>query len=76
VYEYRFDMQVTSNVFKRGHRIRIQIAGTDFPRLHRNPNTGDPLLEDAALVPVVQTVLHDARHPSHVTLPVIPREPQ
>ena len=62
-YEYRIDMQVTSNVFKRGHRIRIQISSTDFPRLHRNPNTGEPLLEDAALVPVIQTVLHDARHP-------------
>jgi uncharacterized protein len=72
VYEYQLDLQVTSNVFKRGHRIRVQIAGTDFPRLHRNPNTGDPLLDDAALVPVLQTVLHDRDHPSHVTLPVIP----
>ncbi len=73
VYEYRVDLQVTSNVFKRGHRIRVQVSSTDFPRLHRNPNTGDPLLDDAALVPVVQTVLHDTDHPSHVTLPVIPR---
>jgi putative CocE/NonD family hydrolase len=72
-YEYRLDLQVTSNVFTRGHRIRIQISSTDFPRLHRNPNTGAPLLEDAALVPVIQTVHHDADHPSHVTLPVIPR---
>ena len=64
VYEYQLDMQVTSNVFKRGHRIRIQISSTDFPRLHRNPNTGDPLLDDAALIPVLQTVLHDTEHPS------------
>jgi hypothetical protein len=40
--------------------------------LHRNPNTGNPLLEDAALVPVLQTVHHDSEYPSHVTLPVIP----
>jgi uncharacterized protein len=72
-YEYQFDLQVTSNVFERGHRIRVQISSTDFPRLHRNPNTGGSLLDDADLVPVVQTVLHDAEHPSHVTLPVIPR---
>jgi putative CocE/NonD family hydrolase len=72
VYEYHLDLQVTSNVFKRDHRIRIQISSTDFPRLHRNPNTGDPLLEDAALVPALQTVRHDAQHPSHVTLPIIP----
>lgn len=72
VYEYHLDLQVTSNVFKRGHRIRIQVSSTDFPRLHRNPNTGNPLLEDAELVPVLQTVCHDAEHPSHVTLPVIP----
>jgi putative CocE/NonD family hydrolase len=71
--EYQLDLQVTSNVFKRGHRIRIQVSSTDFPRLHRNPNTGGSLLDDADLVPVVQTVLHDADHPSHVTLPVIPR---
>ena len=74
VYEYHLDLQVTSNVFKRGHRIRIQISSTDFPRLHRNPNTGDPLLEDAALVPALQTVRHDAQHPSHVTLPIIPQQ--
>jgi len=73
VYEYHLDLQVTSNVFARGHRIRIQISSTDFPRLHRNPNTGEPLLDDAALVPVVQSVFHDADHPSRVTLPVIPR---
>jgi putative CocE/NonD family hydrolase len=72
VSEYHLDLQVTSNVFKRGHRIRLQINSTDFPRLHRNPNTGDPLLEDAALVPVLQTVHHDSEYPSHVTLPVIP----
>jgi putative CocE/NonD family hydrolase len=72
-YEYQLDMQVTSNVFRRGHRIRVQISSTDFPRLHRNPNTGKPLLDDAQLVPVLQTILHDAHHPSRVTLPVIPR---
>ena len=72
IYEYQLDMQVTSNVFRHGHRIRVQISSTDFPRLHRNPNTGDPLLDDAALIPVLQTVLHDTEHPSRVTLPVIP----
>ena len=53
--------------------MRVHITSTDFPRLHRNPNTGSPILDDAALVPVLQTVLHDTEHPSRVTLPVIPR---
>lgn len=73
VNEYSLDLQVTSNVFARGHRIRIQIASTDFPRLHRNPNTGGSLLDNAELVPVIQTVYHDGDRPSRVTLPVIPR---
>jgi putative CocE/NonD family hydrolase len=72
VYEYKIDLQVTSNLFKRGHRIRIQISSTDFPRYQRNPNTGDPLLEDKELAPALQRVFHDARYPSRITLPVIP----
>jgi hypothetical protein len=64
---------VTSNLFRRGHRIRLLVASTRFPTFDRNPNTGDPPGAAARLVPARQTVLHDAAHPSRVILPIIPR---
>jgi putative CocE/NonD family hydrolase len=72
-YEYVIDLAVTSNVFKAGHCIRLEIASSNFPRFARNPNTSDPLGQGAELRPATQWILHDAGHPSHVVLPVIPR---
>jgi putative CocE/NonD family hydrolase len=73
VYEYAIDLWSTSNVFLAGHRIRVEISSSSFPRYDRNPNTGQPVGEDAELRVATQTVLHDAGHPSHIVLPVIPR---
>jgi uncharacterized protein len=72
-YEYTIDLWSTANVFKTGHRIRLDIASANFPRWDRNPNTGAPFDTDAALCPARQTILHDSAHPSHVILPIIPR---
>ncbi len=72
-YEYTIDLCATSNVFKAGHRIRLEISSSNFPRFDRNPNTGRPFDADTELRPAVQTVLHDAAHPSHVLLPIVPR---
>ena len=72
VYEYVIDLAATSNVFKTGHRIRIEISSSNFPRFDRNPNTGHALGQDKQLRPATQWILHDAGHPSHVMLPVIP----
>lgn len=74
VYEFTIDMEVTSNVFKRGHRIRLDISSSNFPRLDRNPNTGNPFGLDAEMQVAEQTVYHTRRDPSHVVLPIIPRE--
>jgi putative CocE/NonD family hydrolase len=71
-YEYVIDLAATSNVFLAGHRIRLEISSSNFPRYDRNPNTGRPAGEDAALRVATQTVLHDGGHPSHIVLPVIP----
>ncbi len=71
--EITIDLWATANVFKAGHRIRVDIASASFPRWDRNPNTGAPFGQDAALRPARNTVLHDAAHPSHIILPVIPR---
>ena len=72
VYEYKIDLWATSNLFKAGHCIRLEISSSNFPRFDRNPNTGNALGEDTALRPASQMVLHNSRYPSCVTLPVIP----
>ena len=60
-------------MFKKGHRIRLDISSSNFPRFDRNPNTGDPIGEGGGTVKASQTILHDAGHQSHVVLPVVPR---
>jgi putative CocE/NonD family hydrolase len=71
-YEYEIDLWATSNVFKKGHRIRLDITSSNFPRWDRNPNTGHDFGVDDELVVAQQTILHDAEHPSHVVLPIVP----
>ena len=73
VYEYRIDLWETSNVFKAGHRIRVEVSSSNFPRYDRNLNTGRRPGLDAEMRIAEQTVFHDSAHPSRVTLPVIPR---
>jgi uncharacterized protein len=73
VYEFEIDLQSTSNVFKVGHRIRVQVSSSNFPRFSRNPNTGGSIGLETGLRPATQEVLHDVEHASHVLLPVIPR---
>ena len=73
IYEYTIDLWATSNLFKQGHRIRVDISSSNFPRFDRNPNTGNPFGMDAELQPATQTIYHDGQYPSHITLPVIPR---
>ena len=72
MYEYRIELQPTSNVFLKGHAIRLDITSSNFPLWDRNPNTGHPQGQDAELRVARQTVLHDRTHPSRLVLPVIP----
>ena len=72
-YCYTIDLWATSNVFKAGHKIRLEISSSNFPRFDRNTNTGGVIAADTELKPAVQTILHDAAHPSHVSLPIVPR---
>lgn len=71
-YEYEIDLWSTSNLFKRGHRIRLDITSSNFPRWDRNPNTGHDFGVDAELAVAHQVILHDEAHPSHVVLPIVP----
>ncbi|MCH8205396.1 MAG: CocE/NonD family hydrolase, partial [Chloroflexi bacterium] len=73
VYEFTIDLWPTSNVFMKGHRVRVEISSSNFPRFDRNPNTGSTFGRDAELRVAQQTVLHDRARASHVILPVIPR---
>jgi hypothetical protein len=72
-YEYTIHLWSTANLFKAGHRIRLDITSSCFPRWDRNPNTGAPFGTDTTTIPANQTILHDTAHPSCVILPIIPR---
>ncbi len=72
VYEFEVRLYPTSNVFKKGHRIRVDLAGSNFPRFDVNPNTGEPLNENRRTMKAINTIYHDKSRPSHILLPVIP----
>ncbi len=74
VYEYKIDVWSTSNVFLKGHRIRLEVSSSNFPRFDRNLNTGKSAADDSTFVQAANTVLHDAQHPSALILPIVPRQ--
>jgi len=65
----------TANVFRKGHRIRVDISSSNFPRFDVNPNTGEPLGRNRRMITADNTIYHDADHPSHIVLPVMPVRP-
>lgn len=73
-YEFKIDLGPTSNVFKKGHSIRVEISSSNFPRFDRNLNSGESIGTDSTFVPALQTVLHTPEYPSHITLPIVHRE--
>ncbi|QDU48310.1 CocE/NonD family hydrolase [Gimesia panareensis] len=73
IYPVTIKLYPTSNVFKKGHRIRVDISSSNFPRFDVNPNTGEPLNDNRLKQTAINTVYHDAAHPSHILLPVIPK---
>jgi hypothetical protein len=72
VVEYEVDLWSTSNTFLPGHRIRLEISSSNFPRFDRNPNTGEQPGRSAEMVSALQSVFHSSEHPSRLVLPVIP----
>jgi hypothetical protein len=75
VCEVTLDLSVTSNVFLPGHRIRLEVSSSNFPRFDRNTNTGGTVAEDGgeACVIAVNRVCHGPAHPSRLVLPIIDR---
>ena len=72
VYPFTTEMYPTSLIFKKDHRIRLDISSSNFPRFDVNPNTGEPLNDNRRSTVAINTIYHDAQHPSHILLPVIP----
>ncbi len=73
VERYDVDLWFTSRVFEPGHRLRVTLSSSLFPKYDRNLNTGGNNESDRTFVVAHQRLLHDAEHPSHVVLPVVPR---
>ena len=71
IYRFEVDLSATAQVFQAGHRLRVQVTSSDFPRSDRNLNTGGPTGEEVQGQVAVNTVFHDAVRASHVVLPVI-----
>jgi len=72
VTEYQIRMYPTSNVFKAGHRIRLDVSSSNFPRFSRNLNSGESTATGTTIVVAEQRVLHSTEYPSHIVLPVVP----
>ena len=70
--EHVVDLWSTCHVFRAGHRIRVHITSSNFPRWERNLNTGEPSERGTSSQPARQLVAHDAARPSRVVLPVVP----
>jgi uncharacterized protein len=71
IYEYKIDLWSTSNVFLKGHRIRLEVSSSNFPRFDRNLNTGKDASTSSEFVKATNTIYHDAQHPSALVLPVV-----
>jgi uncharacterized protein len=71
--EIKIELWPTSAVIKKGHRLRLEVSSSNYPRFDRNPNTGRPIVRETTTVNAIQTVHHDTNSPSHLILPIIPR---
>jgi uncharacterized protein len=72
-YRFRIDLGATSNLFRSGHQIVLEISSSNFPRFNRNSNTGGDLGRETKLRPALQMIFHDPGRASRITLPIIPR---
>ena len=71
IYKFSIDLWATSNVFRRGHRLRLEVSSSNFPRFDRNTNTGDDAAHARKFNSAQNTIIHDAEHPSALILPIV-----
>jgi uncharacterized protein len=72
IYKFTLDLWSTSNVFRKGHKLRLEISSSNFPRFDRNLNTGGDAASGQQFVSATNSVYHDAEHPSALVLPIVP----
>ena len=72
VYPITVETGATSNVFRAGHCIRLEISSSNFPRFDRNPNTDTLIADEKLLRTATQSIYHGRQYPSYILLPVIP----
>jgi len=75
IYTYDLDLWNTCQLYLKGHRVRLQISSSAFPKYDRNLNTGEALGKTTRMQVATQKIYHDRQHPSHVVLPIVPRKP-
>jgi putative CocE/NonD family hydrolase len=73
VYKLTLDLWSTSNVFLVGHKLRLEVSSSNFPRFDRNLNTGEEQAHSTRMVKALNSVFHDAQHPSALVVPVVPQ---
>ena len=73
VYQFTIPIWETSNLFRKGHRMRLEVSRSNFPRFDRNLNTGGDPATDTEMQVAKQRIHHEREYPSHITLPIIPR---
>lgn len=73
-YKLTLDLWSTSNVFRKGHRLRLEVSSSNFPRFDRNLNTGEENASARRGVPATNSIYHDAEHPSALVLPIVPTQ--
>ena len=73
IYNLKIDLWATSDVFLAGHKLRLEVSSSNFPRFDRNLNTGEDAGSGIRIVKATNTIYHDREHPSAVVLPVVPR---
>jgi putative CocE/NonD family hydrolase len=76
VDEVHVDLWSTSIVIRAGHRLRVQVTSSNFPRWDRNLNTGEPVTEGTTIRVAQQRLYHDRKRPSRIILPIVPRGPE
>jgi putative CocE/NonD family hydrolase len=73
-YKITLDLWSTSNVFRKGHRLRLELSSSNFPRFDRNLNTGEDNASARKSIAAINAVYHDAEHPSALILPIVPAQ--
>jgi len=71
ISEFNIDLWITSNLFAKGHRIRLDLSSSSFPKYDRNPNTGHEFGRDSGTIVADQKIFHGPENPSYIQLPII-----